>query len=169
MAYNKNSVPKTGFYEEVTFTPLIDTLRSDSSDNTPLTDNYVGLYRNVYDMISTDDDKLISNLKYDSKRHVFIITYIDGSTETVTLFDNYLLTASYNHIDGIATFVLNNGDLIKLDLNDLKNQISGGTEIVEKVDEIDSKVEAIDTKISDLESKVEELELQKDSVNWGEF
>lgn len=152
MAYNsRNSVPKMGFYDEVEFTPLIETLRGESSDNTPLTDNYVGLYRNVYDMISSDDDKIISNLKYDSSTNSFIITYADGTTETVTLFDKYLLTASYSYLSGEATFVLNNGDLVKLNLNDLKKQFY-------TKDEIDSKFDEFNSKIDD-----------KDSIKWNLF
>lgn len=151
MANIKNNGPKMGFYDEVVFTPLIDTLRDDSSDNTPLTDNYVGLYRNVYDMISSDDDKLISNLKYNPKTNSFLITYADGSTETVTLFDNYLLTASYSYLSGIATFVLNNGDLVKLDLNDLKKQYYTKSEIDGKFDEVHEKMD------------------KKDSLKWAKF
>lgn len=144
MAYkSKNNIPKNGFYGETSFTPLIDKWRNDSSDNTPLTDNYVGLYRNVYDMISSDNEKTILNLKYDPTTNSFILTYADGSTEIVTLFDNYLLTASYSYSSGLATFVLNNGDIVKLDLNELKNEFYTKQEIDVKFEELNAKVEEL--------------------------
>jgi hypothetical protein len=176
MAYtNRKGTPNGGFYEEVSFKPLIDTLRNESLDDTPLNDNYVGLYRNVYDMISYDEDKTIKKLKFDSTTNSFIITYSDGSIETVTLFDSYLLTASYSHLSGVATFVLNNGEIVKLDLNELKSQFASTKEIEDKVNELSEKVDNCNNSINNISVKVDNLETKIDntiidnSLKWENF
>lgn len=128
-----------GGYDEVEFVPLVDTLRSVTADNTVPSGNYVGFYQNVYDMIQTKDvSSKILNLKYDSTNNTFIITYSDGTSETIPLADKYLLTATYNKLTSIATFVLNDGSIVKLDLNELKEQFYTKEEIDKKFDELDS-------------------------------
>lgn len=128
-----------GGYDEVEFVPLVDTLRSVTADNTVPSGNYVGFYQNVYDMIQTKDTSSnILNLKYDSANNTFIITYSDGTSETIPLADKYLLTATYNKSTSLATFVLNDGSVVKLDLNELKEQFYTKEEIDKKFDELDS-------------------------------
>lgn len=128
-----------GGYDEVEFVPLINTLRNVSVDKTVPSGEYVGFYTNVYDMVASNEDAgKIENLKYDSKTNTFIITYIDGTTETIPLADKYLLTASYNKLTYIATFVLNDGTMVKLDLNALREQFYTKEEIDQKLDELDS-------------------------------
>ena len=138
MASNNTQRPNNSFYDEVVFTPLITQLRGSSSDSTPIQGEYVGLYENVIDMIEKNDDKFVSNLRYDSANNSFILTYADDTTETINLVDKYLLTASYNYLSGEATFVLKTGELVKLDLNDLKRQFYTREEIDKKFDELDS-------------------------------
>lgn len=128
-----------GGYDEVEFVPLIDSLRNVSVDKTVPSGEYVGFYTNVYDMVASNTDAgKIENLKYDSKTNTFIITYIDGTTEIIPLADKYLLTASYNKLTYIATFVLNDGTMVKLDLNALREQFYTKEEIDQKFDELDS-------------------------------
>lgn len=138
MATNNTQRPNNSFYDEVVFTPLIDQLRGASSDNTPLSGEYVGFYENVADMIVKNDDSFVSNLRYDRDNNAFILTYADETTETIQLIDRYLLTASYNYLSGEATFILMNGESVKLNLNDLKKQFYTKEEIDKRFDELDS-------------------------------
>lgn len=106
--------PRMGFYEESEFTPLVETLREQSQDNTPLEDNYVGFYRNVTDMISPDG--AVNGIKFDTTKNALVITYMDGRTETITLPDNYLKSVSYvyNAVtkSHTAIFTLMDGEVI---------------------------------------------------------
>ena len=106
--------PRMGFYEESEFTPLVETLRELSQDNTPLEDNYVGFYRNVTDMISPDG--AVNGIKFDTNQNALVITYMDGKTETIVLPDNYLKSVSYvyNAVtkSHTAIFTLMNGEVI---------------------------------------------------------
>lgn len=128
-----------GGYDEVQFVPLMNHLRSVSADDTPLQGEYVGFYSNVYDMIASKEDAgKIGGLKYDPSTNSFIVTYIDGTTEVIKLTDTYLLTATYSTTTGIATFVMNNGEIVKLDLNELRNEFYTKQEIDEMIENIDS-------------------------------
>lgn len=138
MASNNTQRPNNSFYDEVVFTPLISQLRGNSSDSTPVQGEYVGFYENIQDMIEKNDDVLVANLRYDSKNNAFILTYADETTETIQLVDKYLLTASYNYLTSEATFVLKTGEIVKLNLNDLKKQFYTKEEIDKRFDELDS-------------------------------
>ena len=144
---------RVGEFDEVEFVPLVNSLRNVSVDKSVPGGEYVGLYTNIYDMISTKDGEggKIDGLKYDHKTNSFIVTYIDGTTETIPLTDTYLLTASFNKTTGEATFVLNKGGLMKLDLHEL-------IDIYYTKTQEDYKFRAFNKKIDD-----------KDSILWNHF
>lgn len=128
-----------GAYDEVEFIPLVDSLRGVSVDTSTPSGNYVGFYENVYDMVASKKDSgKIENLKYDHASNTFTITYIDGTTENIPLADRYLLTATYNKNNYVATFVMNDGTMVKLDLNELREHFYTREEIDQKFDELDS-------------------------------
>ena len=143
---------RVGEFDEVEFVPLVNSLRKVSVDKSVPGGEYVGLYTNIYDMISSKEDAgKIEGLKYDPKTNSFIVTYIDGTTETIPLTDTYLLTASFNKTTGEATFVLNNGGLVKLDLNELMDLYYTKSQVDDTIDKITKQIE------------------QKDSILWSHF
>lgn len=158
MAYkfkaDKSQQPRRGFYEEPEFTPLVDTLRAESKDFTPLTDEYVGFYRNVTDMISPD--AMVIGLKYDREKNALIVAYSDGTVEEIKIEDNYLFGASYIYDpltkSHVALFTLNNGQVIKLDLNAFREKLlEEFKELFYTKDETYTK-EEVDGKIKDINS-----------------
>lgn len=159
MAYKFKADPKTqqprrGFYEEPEFTPLVDTLRAQSQDFTPLTDEYVGFYRNVTDMISPD--AMVIGLKFDREKNALVVTYSDGTTETIEIIDNYLFGVSYiyepSKSSHTALFTLNNGQVIKLDLNAFRDKLlEEFKDVFYTKDEVYTK-EEVDAKIKDVDS-----------------
>lgn len=144
---------RVGEFDEVEFVPLVNSLRNVSVDKSVPSGEYVGLYTNIYDMISSKEETggKIDGLKYDHTTNSFIVTYIDGTTETIPLTDTYLLTASFNKTTGEATFVLNNGVLVKLDLNELMDLYYTKTQVDDKFSELNKKID------------------DKDSILWNHF
>lgn len=143
---------RVGEFDEVEFVPLVNSLRKVSVDKSVPGGEYVGFYTNIYDMISSKEDAgKIEGLKYDHTTNSFIVTYIDGTTETIPLTDTYLLTASFNKTTGEATFVLNNGGLVKLDLNELMDLYYTKTQVDDKFSELNKKID------------------DKDSILWNHF
>lgn len=152
----KTQRPRVGFYEESEFTPLVETLREQSQDNTPLEDNYVGFYRNVTDMITPDD--VVNGLKFDKEKNALVVTYIDGKTEVIEIPDNYLKSVSYvyNAVtkSHTAIFTLVNGEVItdteNLNkfrdtlLDEFKNVFYTKDEVYNK-EEVDDIVDNIDS------------------------
>ena len=128
MAYNfkpSNKTPKRGFYRESEFTPLVDSLRSESQDFTPLTDKYVSFGRNVYDMITPDG--MIVKLKYDKTKNALVVTYSDGTVDEIQMTDKYLNGVSYIYNPAtkshVATFVFNDGEKFEVDLNTFRDNL----------------------------------------------
>ena len=144
---------RVGEFDEVEFVPLVNSLRNVRVDKSVPGGEYVGLYTNIYDMISAKEEAggKIDGLKYDHTTNSFIVTYIDGTTETIPLTDTYLLTASFNQTTGEATFVLNNGGLVKLDLNELMDLYYTKTQVDDKFSELNKKID------------------DKDSILWNHF
>lgn len=144
---------RVGEFDEVEFVPLVNSLRNVSVDKSVPGGEYVGLYTNIYDMISAKEETggKIDGLKYDHTTNSFIVTYIDGTTETIPLTDTYLLTSSFNKTTGEATFVLNNGVLVKLDLNELMDLYYTKTQVDDKFSELNKKID------------------DKDSILWNHF
>ena len=137
---------RVGEFDEVEFVPLVNSLRNVSVDKSVPDSNYVGFYTTIYDMISSKEDAgKIEGLKYNPQTNSFIVTYIDGTTETIPLTDTYLLTASFNKTTGVATFVLNNGELVKLDLNELMDLYYTKQQVDNKIEEVIQKMDAKDS------------------------
>ena len=142
---------RVGEFDEVEFVPLVNSLRKVSVDKSVPSGEYVGLYTNIYDMISSKEDAgKIEKLKYDSKNNSFIVTYIDGTIETIPLTDKYLSSATYKG-KGIATFGLNNGDIVELNLNELIDLYYTKSQVDGKINEIAKQIE------------------EKDSILWSHF
>jgi hypothetical protein len=145
MATNK----RVGEYDEVSFIPLIKTLRTASVDTTVPEGDFVGLYKTVYDMVSTKGEvSNISSLRYDPSTNSFIITYENGNTESIQLSDKYLSNASFDEASGKASFVMNNGESVQLDLNGLISK----SELEDTVDELNKKIDSIDSSTMKWES-----------------
>ena len=143
---------RVGEFDEVEFVPLVNSLRKVSVDKSVPGGEYVGLYTNIYDMISSKEDAgKIEGLKYDPKTNSFIVTYIDGTTETIELIDKYLLSATFNKSTGYAIFSLKNGGLVELNLNELMDLYYTKSQVDDKIDEITKQIE------------------QKDSILWSHF
>lgn len=143
---------RVGEFDEVEFVPLVNSLRKVSVDKSVPGGEYVGLYTNIYDMISSKEDAgKIEGLKYDPKTNSFIVTYIDGTTETIPLTDKYLFSARFNKLTGKATFALNNGDLVELDLNELMDLYYTKSQVDDTIDKITKQIE------------------EKDSILWSHF
>lgn len=200
MASTKQVKPKLvdEYNEEGDFSSITTNLRKQSSDTTPLTDNFVSFYRNVVDMIDGDDDGShgkISNVEsvtLEDGSQVLKITYADGTTKTIADNDKYIDNVTYEN--GSIILKRNDGASYAINLGaqyytkaEVDSQVSSKVEnaVEEKLDssieemveeKITSKVEdvvdeKIDSSIEDLvNQKVEEALEQEDNSNkWEKF
>lgn len=154
MVKSRSIQPRGGFYAEADFTPLVETLRSESQDTTPLTDEYVGFYRNVTDMISPD--AIVNGIKFDKSKNALVVVYSDGSTETIVIPDNFLKSVSYVNNAAEKThkviFTMNNNEVITTTLdgfrdalfNELQDVFYTKAEVYTK-EEVDEMVDNIDS------------------------
>ena len=154
MSKSRSKQPRGSFYGESDFTPLVETLRNESQDYTPLTDEYVGFYRNVTDMISPD--AIVNGIKFDKSKNALVVTYSDGTTETIVIPDNFLKSVSYVNNAAAKThkviFTLNNNEVITTSLDGFrdslfhelkdvfytKEEVYTKSEVDEMIDNIDS-------------------------------
>lgn len=125
-------------YIETPFSSLIDELRDMSSDNTPLTDNYVSFERNVKDMISSDDDQIVTSFTYNEKTNTIHVVYANGNEVSIPLVEYYLKQAIFYPDRNAVVMTINNGEKVVLDLTKLADKFYTKEEIDKKIDSIDS-------------------------------
>lgn len=126
--------PKFGIppQEEKLFIPLVDRLRSVSSDKTLPNNKFVDLKTNIYDMISTVDDSLIESFIYDDKTNTITIKYTNGVVQNLQLKDDHLLYATYNSVENTVSLVMKYGEVVTLKLDDLTDKFYTKEEIDNK-------------------------------------
>ena len=56
--YKKNTKPSVGFYDEPGFVSLTTSLRKINGDDTLPTDDFVDIYKNIYDLITPDNQEI---------------------------------------------------------------------------------------------------------------
>ena len=92
----KNINPSVGFYDEPGFVSLTTSLRKISGDDTIPTDNYVDIYKNIYDLITPDEIHIkggVMDVSLTKDKKEIVIFYANDSTKTLPLEDNYLFQA----------------------------------------------------------------------------
>lgn len=126
--------PKFGIppQEEKLFIPLVDRLRSVSSDKTLPNNKFVDLKTNIYDMISTVDDSLIESFIYDDKTNTITIKYTNSVVQNLQLKDDHLLYATYNSVENTVSLVMKYGEVVTLKLDDLTDKFYTKEEIDNK-------------------------------------
>ena len=151
----KNINPSVGFYDEPGFVSLTTSLRKISGDDTIPTDNYVDIYKNIYDLITPDEIHIkggVVDVSLTKNKKELVIFYSNDSTKTLPLEDNYLFQTYYDDVSNLIYFVLTNGEKITLDLNFLYNQFATKKEILE-----------IKEDVKELEDTI--IEIKEDIVN----
>lgn len=144
--YKKNTKPSVGFYDEPGFVSLTTSLRKISGDDTLPTDEYIGIYKNLYDLITPDNQEIkggILDITLTSDKKEIVIFYGNDSIKKLPLEDNFLYQVYYDKFSKLVYFVLTNGSKISLDFNFLnelyatKEEINNLTNsIIEIKDEI---------------------------------
>ena len=135
----KNINPSVGFYDEPGFVSLTTSLRKISGDDTIPTDNYVDIYKNIYDLITPDEIHIkggVVDISLTKDKKEIVIFYANDSTKTLPLEDNYLFQTYYDDVSNLIYFVLTNGEKITLDLNFLYDQFATKEEILEIKEDI---------------------------------
>jgi hypothetical protein len=142
----KNSKPSVGFYEEPGFVSLTTSLRKISGDDTLPTDEYIDIYKNIYDLITPDEQHIkggVLDISLTKDKKKLVIFYANDSTKTLPLEDNYLYQIYYDNISKLIYFVLTNGQKITLDLNFLYENFATQEEVDEIKDEINNLTNTI--------------------------
>ncbi len=174
----KNINPSVGFYDEPGFVSLTTSLRKISGDDTIPTDNYVDIYKNIYDLITPDEIHIkggVVDVSLTKDKKEMVIFYGNDSTKTLPLEDNYLFQTYYDDVSNLIYFVLTNGEKITLDLNFLYDQFATKEEVLEiKEDVKDIKTDIVDitevTKevkegVKDLKSTIIEIKEDINAIN----
>lgn len=135
----KNKRPSVGFYGEPGFVSLSSSLRKISGDDTIPTDNYVDVYKDLYDLITPDNNTQVKfgvlDVTLTSDKHKLVIHYSDSTTKTIELEEeNYLYQVYYDKFGKKLYFVLKNGEKINLDLEFLFELFATKEELKEEVE-----------------------------------
>lgn len=155
----KNSKPSVGFYGEPGFVSLTTSLRKINGDDTLPTDDYVDIYKNIYDLIIPDNQEIkggILDITLTSDKKELVIFYGNDSVKKLPLEDNFLYQVYYDKISQLVYFVLTNGSKISLDFSFLNELYATKEEIIEihnEINEIEKNIEDIKdniTMISDI-------------------
>ncbi len=157
--YKKNTKPSVGFYDEPGFVSLTTSLRKINGDDTLPTDDFVDIYKNIYDLITPDNQEIkggILDITLTSDKKEIVIFYANDSIKKLPLEDNFLYQVYYDKISQLVYFVLTNGSKISLDFNFLNDLYATKEEIIEihnEINEIEKNIEDIKdsiTMISDI-------------------
>lgn len=167
----KKNKPSVGFYNEPGFVSLTSSLRKISGDETLPTDNYVDIYKDIYDLITPDGQITKSgvlDISLTKDKKELVIFYSNDTTKKIPLDDNFLYQVYYDNISKLIYFVLTNGSKISLDLNFLNELYATKEEIVEIHNEIDE----IEKNIVEIKEDISNIELIIDDgvdVKWKSF
>lgn len=174
---NKKNKPSVGFYGEPGFVSLTSSLRKMSGDDTMPTDDYVDIYKNVYDLITPDVDiesggviDIVDIVLKDNLRGLKVY-YANGGTKTIQLEDKYLKRIIFNGLNQEIHFIVSGGSIVTIDLDelsekyfDLKYPKKADFEILEKdvnllnteVTNVKEEINTIQTEISEINKKIDE-------------
>ncbi len=167
----KNINPSVGFYDEPGFVSLTTSLRKISGDDTIPTDNYVDIYKNIYDLITPDEQHIkggVLDISLTKDKKELVIFYANDSTKTLPLEDNYLFQVYYDNISNLIYFILTNGQKITLDLNFLYEKFATKEEVKEIKDEIDNLTNTI-IEIKDDINTINNVFEEGVDVKWKNF
>ena len=120
----KSVSPAIGFYEEPDFVSLTTSLRNISDDKTLPSDEYVDMYKNLYDLIIPEEKESaggVIDIQLSEDKTQLIIFYHEKTTNIIQLSDTFLYYASFSVKTCTAYFVRKNGETLELDLNALKD------------------------------------------------
>jgi hypothetical protein len=152
-----NPLSYWGFTTPTPLNSTLNQLREVSGDDTPLTDNYVSFYRNVYDMIANGGGSGtthgVTDITYNENNNTLEITYSNQPSKIINLIDKFLSTVSFNEATNIITFTLNDSTTINLDLTVLMDKVYDK----EYIDNTFYDKDTVDDKIS------------KANVVWNDF
>lgn len=165
----KNINPSVGFYGEPGFVSLTTSLRKLSGDDTLPTDNYIDIYKNIYDLITPDEQHVkggVIDVSLTKDKKELVIFYANDSIKNLPLEDNYLFQVYYDNISRLVYFVLTNGTKVTLDINFLYEQFA----TKEDVEEIQEEILEIKDDVVDIKENIEDIgdviiELKEDITN----
>lgn len=162
----KNVNPAVGFYGEPGFVSLTTSLRKLSGDDTIPTDNYVDIYKNLYDLITPDEITLkggIIDINLTKDKKELVIFYSNDSIKTLPLEDNFLFKVYYDSITNLIYFVLTNGEKITLNINFLNELYATKEEIIE----VQNDIVEIKEDIQEITTIIEKTGVEK--IKWINF
>ena len=160
--------PSVGFYDEPGFVSLTTSLRKISGDDTIPTDNYVDIYKNIYDLITPDEQHIkggVLDVSLTKNKKELIIFYANDSTKTLPLEDNYLYQVYYDNISNLIYFILTNGQKITLDLNFLYEKFA----TKEEVEEIKENITEIQSEIINIKEDITTIFEEGVDIKWKNF
>ena len=181
MAENKKKsiTPSVGFYNEPGFVSLTTSLRKISGDDTLPTDNYVDIYKNLYDLITPDNDEFkggVIDISLTKDKKELVIFYDNNTNKKLPLEDNFLFQIYYDNISKLIYFILTNGQKITLDLGFLKEQYATKDEVIEiqnDIIEINEEIENINVNVENINKNITNIENMLDdgidSIKWKNF
>lgn len=164
----KNINPSVGFYDEPGFVSLTTSLRKISGDDTIPTDNYVDIYKNIYDLITPDEIHIkggVVDISLTKDKKEIVIFYANDSTKTLPLEDNYLFQTYYDDVSNLIYFVLTNGEKITLDLNFLYEKFA----TKEEVEEIKENITEIQSEIIEIKDNITNIFEEGVDIKWKNF
>lgn len=167
----KNINPSVGFYDEPGFVSLTTSLRKISGDDTIPTDNYVDIYKNIYDLITPDEQHIkggVLDISLTKDKKELVIFYTNDSTKSLPLENNYLYQVYYDNISNLIYFILTNGQKITLDLNFLYEKFATKEEVKEIKNEIDNLTNTI-VEIKDDINVINNIFEEGVDIKWKNF
>lgn len=166
---NKKRInPSVGFYDEPGFVSLTTSLRKISGDDTIPTDNYVDIYKNIYDLITPDEQHIkggVLDISLTKDKKELVIFYSNDSTKTLPLEDNYLFQVYFDSITKLVYFILTNGQKITLDLNFLYENFASK----EEVEEIKENISEIQSEIIEIKDNITNIIEEGVDIKWKNF
>jgi methyl-accepting chemotaxis protein len=147
----KKITPSVGFYSEPGFVSLTTSLRKVSGDDTIPADEYVDIYKNIYDLITPDEDIStaggVIDVKLKKDTNELIVYYSDDTYHAIALEDDYIIQVFYDSVSNLVYFITKKGEKITLDLGFLRNQFATKSEL-----------KALQNEVVGLQSTVTELQ-----------
>lgn len=164
----KNINPSVGFYDEPGFVSLTTSLRKISGDDTIPTDNYVDIYKNIYDLITPDEQHIkggVLDISLTKDKKELVIFYANDSTKSLPLENNYLYQVYYDNISNLIYFILTNGQKITLDLKFLYEKFA----TKEEVEEIKENISEIQSEIIEIKDNITNIFEEGVDIKWKNF
>ena len=152
---NKRKRPSVGFYGEPGFVSLTTSLRKLSGDDTIPTDNYVDIYKDLYDLITPDTIKSgVSDITLSTNKRKLVIFYVDGTQKKLPLDDYVISNIYFDKISKKAYFVFTNGEKVELDLNDLYETFATKEEVNVEINVIKEELSSVTENIITIREEI---------------